>query len=258
MDVLAGVVVTIGPDVAPKRHSLPTRAVTAVRRRASGGFVIATEDELVVADDALSAFEPFVKLIGDRTFRTNDGGCDPLGGFVVGTMAYDERPDRSVLYRIDPSRRVTRILEGVSISNGVQWSADGSRVFYIDTPTRRVDTFNFDLQTAVWTGRRTHIQIDIDQGWPDGMAIDEEDGLWIALWGGGAVAHYDAAGKLVETIRVPNVSQVSSCAFGGPQLRDLFITTSRKGLSSWQEPHAGAVFKAETAVRGAIPFEFSG
>jgi sugar lactone lactonase YvrE len=258
IDVLAGIVVAIDYAGELHRYPVPSRATTVIRRRARGGFVVATEHGLLVADDGLAKFEHLANVIDDPAVRTNDGGCDPLGGFVIGTMSYDERPNGGAVYRVTPDRRVTEVLAPVSISNGVQWSADGSRVFYVDTPTRCVDVFDVDPATGAWSRRRTHIRIEGAEGVPDGMAIDGDDGLWIALWGGGAVNHYDKAGRLVETVTVPGVSQVSSCAFGGDRRSDLYITTSRKDLPASQEPNAGAVFSVETSIPGAHQAEFGG
>lgn len=258
MDVLAGAIVAIDSNGGLHRYPVPSRATTVIRRRARGGFVIAAEHGLVVADDELTTFEHFADVVHDPAVRTNDGGCDPLGGFVIGTMSYEEQPHAGVVYRVSPDHRVTEVLAPVSISNGVQWSADGTRVFYIDTPTRRVDVFDVDPGTGAWSGRRTHIRIDDTPGFPDGMAIDEEDGLWIALWGAGAVNHYDVTGRFVESITVPGVSQVSSCAFGGDERSVLYITTSSKGLPSCHQPDAGAVFSIRTTVRGAVLAEFAG
>ena len=173
-------------------------------------------------------------------------------------MAYDERPGGGAVYRVTPDHQVIELLSPVSISNGVQWSADGTRVYYIDTPTRRVDVFDVDPETGAWSGRRVHIHVDGTPGYPDGMAIDEDDGLWVALWGGGAVNHYDATGRLVETISVPGITQASSCAFGGDGRDVLYITTSRQGLPDDQEPSAGAVFAVHTGSRGAVASEFAG
>jgi sugar lactone lactonase YvrE len=258
MDVLAGELIAVEPAGGLSRHTVPSRVSTVIRRRASGGFVIATEHGLIGADDELSAFERIADLVDDPGFRTNDGGCDPLGGFVIGTMAYDERPRGGAVYRVTPDHEVRELVSSVSISNGVQWSADGARVYYIDTPTRRVDTFDVDPATGAWSGRRPYVEIEDTPGYPDGMAIDEDDGLWVALWGGGAVNHYDTTGRLVESITVPGVRQVSSCAFGGGGRDVLYITTSRQGLPNEDEPSAGAIFAVQTGSRGAILSEFAG
>ncbi|BBX04065.1 gluconolaconase [Mycolicibacterium moriokaense] len=258
LDVLAGVIVALDSAGGLSRYQVPSRVAAVVRRRALGGFAIVTEHGLVGANEQLSAFERIAGITDDPNVRSNDGGCDPLGGFVIGTMAYDERPGGGAVYRVTPDHQVVQLLSPVSISNGVQWSADGSRVYYIDTPTRRVDVFDVDPETGAWLGRRRHVDLDGTPGYPDGMAIDEDDGLWIALWGGGAVNHYDAAGRLVETIRIPGVTQVSSCTFGGDGRDVLYVTTSRQGLPDDHEPSAGAIFALRTHARGAAAAEFAG
>lgn len=259
MDVLASTVVAIDSAGGVRRYPVPSKAATVIRRRVDTGFVIATEHGLAFADDELSIFEHLTDVVKDPTVRTNDGGCDPLGGFVIGTMSYAENPNRGAVYRVTANPLDTKVLLApVSISNGVQWSADGRQVYYIDTPTRRVDVFDFDLATGAWSNRRPHIAIEADNGFPDGMAIDEDGGLWIALWGVGAVDHYNRDGRLVETIKVPGVSQVSSCTFGGNDGSRLYITTSRQGLTAGHEPDAGSVFAVQTSVRGAALAEFPG
>lgn len=258
MDVLVAEIVAVDPSGGLLRWKVPDRVATVIRRQASGGFVIATEHGLIAADDELSTFERIADILDDPNLRTNDGGCDPFGGFVIGTMAYDERPGAGAVYRVTPDRRIIELLSPVSISNGVQWSADGARVYYIDTPTRRVDVFDVDPEAGTWSGRRTHIRIDGTPGYPDGMAIDDDGGLWIALWGGGAVNHYDVTGRLAETIAIPGVRQVSSCTFGGEGRDVLYVTTSRKGLSDDDQPDAGAMFAVHTGSRGAVVSEFAG
>ena len=144
MDVFAGTVVAVDPVGAIRRYPVGTRAATVIRYRTKSGFVIATERGLVVADDDLSTFEQIVEVVHEPAVRTNDGGCDRLGGFVIGTMDYDAKPARGAVYRVAPNRQVVELLAPVTLSNGVQWSADGTRVFYVDTPTRRVDLFDVD------------------------------------------------------------------------------------------------------------------
>lgn len=259
LDVFAGDVVAIDSAGRICRYPVPCAVATAIRRRAREGFVIATGCGVVLSDGELNTFEHLATVVNDPAVRTNDGGCDPLGGFVVGTMKYDGAAGGGAVYRVGANREpVVTLLEPVSISNGVQWSADGKRVFYIDSPTRRVDVFDFDTESGVWSQRRTHITIEGTAGFPDGMAIDEEDGLWIALWGAGMVNHYDSVGHLVETIAVPHVTQVSACAFGSKSRDQLYITTSREGLAPGDQADAGAVFVVQTSTRGAALAEFAG
>ncbi len=258
LDVFGGTVVAIDSGGRISRHHVPNPVATMIRRREAGGFVIATEHGIVLSDDEFTVFEQIAEVSHDPDVRTNDGGCDPFGNLIIGTMAYDERHGGGAVHRVTPDRQVTEVLSPVSISNGVQWSADGTRVYYIDSPTRAVDVFDVDPVSGAWSDRRNHIHVDGTPGVPDGMAIDEDDGLWVALWGGGAVNHYDRAGRLVDTIPVSEVSQVSSCAFGGHDRSVLYITTSRHGLPDDQEPDAGAVFAVQTTTRGAFQSEFAG
>jgi sugar lactone lactonase YvrE len=170
-------------------------------------------------------------------------------------MAYDETPGAGTLYRLDPDGSVSVTLREVTISNGLQWNRAGDTVFYADTPTGRVDKFDFD-PSAAFSNRRTFTEIS-GGGHPDGMAIDEDDGIWVALWGGSAVHRYDRTGRLELVVDLP-VSNVTACAFGGPELQTLFITTSRQGLNEADQPEAGAVFRYDAGVRGAPQHPFAG
>ena len=258
MDVFAGTVVALDATGGLRRYPVPSGVATTIRRRTTSGYIIATERGLTISNDELTVFEHFAQVVSDPAVRTNDGSCDPLGNFVIGTMSYNESPNCGAVYRVTPDRRVTEILAPVSISNGVQYSADGTHVYYVDTPTGCIDVFKVHPRTGAWSDRRTHIRVQDTAGVPDGMAIDEAGGLWIALWGGGAVNYYDNTGRLIEEIAVPGVSQVSSCTFGGSGRNLLFITTSRKGLHLDHESAAGALFMVETAERGVVPSAFAG
>lgn len=258
VDALTGTVVAVDSEGVVARHAVPTRVVTVIRRRTSGGYVLAGERGVIASDEYFSEFESIAELHNIANVRTNDGGCDHLGGFIIGTMAYDERPGAGSVYRIAPDRQIVTMLSPVTISNGVQWSADGGQVYYVDTPTQRVDVFDVDPGTGAWSNRRVHIPVDHPTGFPDGMAIDDEGGLWVALWGAGAVNHYDNDGELVETVVVPGVSQVSSCAFGGNDRDILYITTSRQGLPEGVQPDAGSVFAVQTQSGGAVQSAFTG
>jgi sugar lactone lactonase YvrE len=187
----------------------------------------------------------------------NEGGCDPQGRFYIGTMAYDQTPGAGTVYRIDPDGSVAVVLPGVTISNGLQWNAAGDTAFYNDTPTDRVQVFDFDADAGTFVNGRTLATID-GPGGPDGMAIDVEDGIWVALYGGSAVHRYDPAGRLTEVVEVPGATQVTACTFGGEDRRTLFITTSRENLKDGDQPDAGAVFRYEAGVAGAVPHAFAG
>lgn len=185
--------------------------------------------------------------------RCNDGKCDPAGRFYIGTMNMDGEPERGALYRVDPDRSCRKLLEGVSISNGLAWSPELAAMYYIDTGTRRVDVFDWDAGTGDIRNRRPAYEFDESQGFPDGMCIDTNGNLWIAMWGGGCVLCIDPrTGKLVTRVEVP-ACYVTSCCFGGPELQVLFITTARQGQPPGtpdDKPGAGLVFHARPGATG--------
>jgi len=256
MDLLRGAIVAVGRTGETERHEIGG-VTAAMRARRDGGFVLATERgfQLLHADFRPDGEE--VAAFADPLLRMNDGGCDPQGRFYCGSMAYADTPEAGSLYRLDPDLSVHCVLSGVSISNGLQWHADGHHAYYNDTPTRRVDLFDFDPDAGRLTGGRPFVDVGPGVGLPDGMAADDAGGVWIALWGGGAVHRYDETGHLTERITLP-VSQVTACAFGGPDGATLYITTSRLGRSDGPEPSAGAVFVAETGYRSAPVYGFAG
>jgi len=167
----------------------------------------------------------------DPRMRVNDGTCDRHGRFWAGTMAYDEAAPAGLgkLYRLDPDLSVRTMVDGVSISNGIDWSPDDRLMYYIDSPTRRVNVFDFDLDDGAITNRRTLIHVDASVGFPDGMTVDANGDLWVAVWGGSRVVHYAPDGSERGMVRFP-VSQTSSCAFGGADRRDLYVTSAARGI----------------------------
>jgi sugar lactone lactonase YvrE len=255
VDMLAGAIVELNADGGTKRHELGGVAA-AIRARRGGGYVLARQNRLGLLGPDLTEQQLLPPIFTDPKIRMNDGGCDPQGRFYIGTMAYDETPGAGTLYCVDPDGSVGVTLRNVTISNGLQWNQAGDTVCYADTPTGRVDSFDFDPASGAFTNRRIFSEIS-GGGHPDGLAIDEEDGIWVALWGGSAVHRYDATGRLDLVVELP-VSNVTACTFGGPDLRTLFITTSRQGLDPDDQPEAGAVFRYDTGVRGAPQHEFAG
>ena len=170
-------------------------------------------------------------------------------------MAYDETPGRGTIHRLDPDGGVHLVLSDVTISNGLAFASDGRSARYVDTPTGRVDTLEVDLAAGTVTGRTPFVEVT--GGHPDGIAVDAEGGVWVALWEGSAVHRYDRDGLLTHVVRLP-ASQVTCPAFGGADLADLYVTTSRRGLPEGKEPAAGAVFRVRPGVAGVPVFPFGG
>jgi sugar lactone lactonase YvrE len=250
VDMLAGDVLSLGPDGTVSRRSVGTIAA-ALRPRSGGGAVIAAERGFLLEapDGELTRLG---ELWDDPGVRFNDGACDPEGRFLCGTMAYDHRPGAGSLYRLDPDGGVDVVMRGVTISNGLDWSPDDAVAYYSDTPTREVSALDPDL-----SARRTFAEIAPGDGFPDGLTVDAEGGVWVALYGGAAVRRYTAAGALDAVVEV-GARQVTSCAFGGEDLRELFITTSREDLAPGDDPAAGSLFRVVPGVDGMPVREFAG
>lgn len=250
VDMLHGAVLTV-TDEAVVRTPVDSPVASVIRPRTGGGAVVATESGIAVAErDDLADLTPVVSLFTDKRLRTNEGGCDPQGRFYVGTMAYDRTRAAAAVYRWDGVDHPQIVLSGVTISNGLEWSPEGSLAYYNDTPTLTVWQFDHDLRN-----RRPWVQFDPETGRPDGLCVDSEGGVWVALNQGSAVHRYAPDGTLSEVIDVP-VRQVTACTFGGTDLSELFITTSRENLDPDDEPAAGSVFVVAPGVRGMPPRPF--
>ena len=193
--------------------------------------------------------------------RFNDGKCDPAGRFLTGSMDNAEEAATGSLYSLAPDGQVKILISGVRISNGLTWSPDYRTFYFIDTPTRTVMAYAYDLASGGIGNPRPVITVPPALGWPDGMSADTEGMLWVAMWGGAKLTRWDpAAGKLLEEIPFPAFN-VSSCAFGGPGLTDLYVTTARKGMSAEQLaqfPLSGSLFRLHTNIQGLPTFEFGG
>jgi sugar lactone lactonase YvrE len=253
VDMLAGDVLTLtGHGAVDRRHV--GRVAAAVRPRRGGGAVLAVERGFALegADGTLTALD---QVWTDAGVRMNEGGCDPDGRFWCGSMAYDQTPGAAAMYRLDPDGSVRLALAGVTVSNGLEWSPDGSLAYYADTATHRVDVFDYETGAGL-TARRPFVTFS-DDGNPDGLTVDAEGGVWVALYGSGAVHRYDRDGRLDAVVEVPT-AQVTACTLGGPQLDQLFVTTSRQGLDPGDDRLAGSLFRVGAGVRGLPVREFTG
>lgn len=244
VDLLAGDVLTLTPSGDVSRVHVG-RVAAALRPRSLGGAVVATERGFSLARSAdLGDLEPGPDLWTDPGVRFNDGGCDPDGNFFCGSMAYSTAQGAGTLWRLGTDGRAIDVLDGVTISNGLCWSPDGSLAYYNDTPTRQIDVF--DWAAGELSNRRRFVAVP---GQPDGLCVDAEGGVWVALYGGSVVHRYSTTGSLEEIVELP-VTNVTSCTFGGTDLRTLFITTTRENVPAGEQPLAGAVFACRVGVSG--------
>lgn len=191
--------------------------------------------------------------------RFNDGKCDPKGNLWVGSMHLKESLPNANLYKVEPNGVTTKMVDSVTISNGIVWSKDTKKMYYIDTPSKSIKSYDYDIETSTISNEKIAVNIPESLGYPDGMTIDENDTLWVGLWNGNAVAQFDPkTGKLISKIEVP-AHNVTACAFGGENLDILYITTSTNDMTDEERkkyPLAGSIFKYKPGVKGVPAFFF--
>ncbi|WP_234031218.1 SMP-30/gluconolactonase/LRE family protein [Mycetocola zhujimingii] len=249
VDMLAGDILSVDASGGVTRMHVGTVAAF-VRPRTRGGYVVGLERGIGLADevDVLPTSE--VELWTDPAVRMNEGGCAPDGSLYAGSMGYDQTPGAAALYRIDPAGSVSTFLPHVTVSNGIDFAPDGSRAYYNDTATGRTDVF--DVVDNVLVNRRPFA--DGGDGSPDGLCVDSEGNIWVAMNSVGRVRLYSPDATILTEIELP-VRLVTACTLGGDDGRDLFITTSRENLDD-PEPEAGAVFtvRADVAGKPVLPY----
>jgi len=255
VDMMAGDVVSLAADGSVSRRTYGEVAAV-VRPRTGGGAIVAVERGFVLegADGELERL-PDV-FAADPPLRMNEGGCDPDGRFYCGSIKGGE-PGAAAFYRLDTDLTVSTVLEDVTVSNGFGFSPDGALAFYNDTGTGRTDVFDYDREDGL-THRRPFATVqDEEQNRPDGLTVDAEGGVWVALFGGSAVRRYAPDGTLDLVVDV-GARQVTACTFGGDDLDELFITTSRENLPDDEDPAAGSLFRFTPGVRGLPVLPFAG
>jgi sugar lactone lactonase YvrE len=235
-----------------------TEAVALDRR--PGSIALSDGDELLLAaGHELLARRPdgalrrIAQLPAGEPGRCNDGKPDAMGRFWVGTASRNGAPE-GALYRVAPGATPLAMVAGVRMSNGLGWSADNRIFYHVDTGARRLDAFDFDLETGALAARRTVLELPAGQ-LPDGLTVDAEGRIWLAVWGAAAVLVLSPAGAIVATVELPT-SRVSSCTFGGADLKMLFVTTAQEGMTEAEiaaDPLAGALFAVETDTPGLLP-----
>ncbi|MER6143206.1 SMP-30/gluconolactonase/LRE family protein [Streptomyces sparsogenes] len=253
VDILSSRVHTWDPATGRRTVLVTEQHVGAAKPRAGGGLAVNLRDGvgLYGADGGFSWLVR--EAVPGR--RGNDAAVAPDGSLWAGTMRYDEATGGGTLSRIAPDGSRTEILPDVTISNGIGWSPDGRLMYYADTPTRRIDVF--DVADAGVTGRRPFARIEDDAGFPDGLCVDADGGVWVALWDGGAVRRYAPDGSLDRVVELP-VRRPTACAFGGPDLTDLYVTSARVGLGPAEQPLAGSVLVLAGAGQGLAQPAFAG
>ena len=261
VDILAGHVHAVDPATGARTWFDVGDPVGTVGLTRGGGLVLALVDGFALAGGDGQDLTRVPGFSIDRTaVRFNDGKPDPWGNFVAGTMAWDETgypPGR--LYRLSPDGTVTELFGDVGLSNGLDWTEDRKLFYYADSNSGRVDLFDTDPDTGVLGPRRPFVTVPEADGIPDGLTLDAEGCLWLAVWGSGELRRFTPAGRLDTVVRLP-ASQVTSAAFGGPDLATLYISTAWADLTPAaraDQPHAGDIFACHPGVPGRPPFLFA-
>ncbi len=278
VDLERGVLVRHDPATGGTARHRVADVLACLRPRTAGGWVLAAERRFAVLDAVPPAPVPgphegpqdgahagpqdgpalaptMLPPLWERgRVRFNEGSCDPQGRFWAGSMAWDHGEGGGTLWRLDLDGTAHPVLPGVTISNGLAWSAPG-RAHYVDTPTRGVDVLHTDPATGALLGRERFATVpdDVD-GVPDGLVLDAEGGVWVAAYGAGCVLRFDADGRLDERVDVA-AAGTTACTFGGPDLATLYVTTSTQ---AGDEPGAGALFAHRPGVRGVAPLPYAG
>ncbi|MFI7245325.1 SMP-30/gluconolactonase/LRE family protein [Streptomyces qinglanensis] len=253
VDILASRVHTFDPATGARTVLATEQHVGAAKPRASGGLVVNLRDGIGLYD-ADGRFR-WLRHQAVPGRRGNDAAVAPDGTLWAGTMRYDEAPGGGTLERLAPDGRARTVLDGVTVSNGTGWSPDGRRLYYVDSPTRRLDVFDVRAD-GLPTGRRPLAEVEPGAGYPDGLTVDADGCVWVALWDGGTVRRYTPEGALDRVLELP-VRRPTACAFGGAGLRDLYITTARAGLTAPRQP-AGSLLVLRDAGRGLCGPPFAG
>lgn len=259
VDILAPAIVS-GNPADGSRTSLPMpELIGCVVPRRSGGFVAATETGIKAVHNGVvtTIAAPEADIPGNRF---NDGKCDRLGRLWVGSLAINTTPGMGSLWRCDPDGSVHRMDSGFHIANGLGWSPDDSTFYFTDSAKRLIYAYDFDLVQGVIANRRVFASIPEATGTPDGLAVDSEGFVWSAQWDGWCITRYDPEGRVERVINLP-VPRPTSCTFGGPEMRTLFVTTARIRLSAQQlteAPLSGSILAIEVGVAGVADSVFGG
>ncbi|AHC51879.1 hypothetical protein SUSAZ_07930 [Sulfolobus acidocaldarius SUSAZ] len=243
VDIPKGELHTLKDDGSHRVVKFPTY-VSSLQPNGRGGIIVTAGKGFYLVQDKDQISLLYEVKDWDSRNRFNDGKCDQMGRYWIGTMNLEEKYPTGGLFVLDFNMKFRRVLTDVTISNGLAWSLDNRYLYYIDSPTRKIFRFKFDLEKGEISQREVLIDLREYEGVPDGMTIDSEGNLWVALYGGGAVLRVDTEKrKVIQQLKLP-APRVTSVTFGGNNLKTLFITTAN------DHPDGGFVYSEEVDVRG--------
>ncbi len=261
VDILAGHIHRLRPETGDITTWTLPESVGSLAVREAGGLVLALKHRIAAYDPDTDVLETLVTVEADLPEnRFNDGKCDRQGRFLAGTMQADGEAPTGTLWRLDTDRSHHALFTDAAIPNSLCWSPDGRIMYWADSKARTIWAHDYDRATGTPSGRRVFADLRDNSGVPDGSTVDAEGCLWNAEYGGGRVVRYTPDGRVDRVIALP-AHQLTCCAFGGPDLSTLYVTSARQGMSAAEltaQPMAGAVLAIETDVRGLPEPRFLG
>ena len=260
VDIIEGKIHSYDPGANAFKSYSAGKLVSCILPRQKGGFLIAREHAVYSWDPHKVPERMFSIDSEPSNNRFNDGKCDPAGRLWIGSMDMEEKSATGSLYMIGENLKIDRKVRGLTVSNGLAWSPDNTMMYHVDSPTRRVFRYRYDPGSGRISDREVFVEIPAGEGFPDGLTTDTEGNVYVAQWGGFCVSVWNSGGERISRISIP-ACNVSSCAFGGSDMKDLYVTTAAYGLSREQlkkEKFSGAIFRERSDIRGTEPDAFAG
>lgn len=260
VDILGSVVHVTDPATGEDRTLPVGQPVGAIVLRERGGLALALRDGVALLDTDDGTPVMAAPLAPRPGVRMNDAKADAAGRLWCGTMESDGAPGEGSLLRLEPGGKLEVVIDGLAIPNGIDWSLDGRTMYFAESIERTVRAYPFDPDTGSLGRPEVLVSLDPEDGMPDGLTVDAEGAIWLAIWGGWSVRRYGTDGRELDRIELP-VEQVTCPAFGGPSLDELFVTTAHEGFAAGTmagQAEAGGLFRARPGVVGRAPARFAG
>lgn len=253
VDIVAPAIHRYQPETGAQDHWPVPEHIGSISMRAAGGLVVALKSGFGLFNPVDGTVTMINAAEADKLDnRFNDGRCDREGRFFAGSLTYSEDQPVGSLWRLDANHEATPVLNGITISNGLCWSPDGSLMYFVDTPTRAIQCFDYDQASGMPENPRVLVRTGVDGGWPDGSITDSEGCIWNAEWDGARVVRYTPDGKIDRIVEVP-AKRATCAALGGPDLKTLYITSAwdrmgRDDREAW--PLSGDLFAVDVDIPG--------
>lgn len=260
VDILGAVVHVTDPADGTDRTIAMGQPVGAVVLREQGGLVLALRDGVAILDLDTGAMRMAADLAVRPGIRMNDAKADPAGRLWCETMESEGAAGEGSLLRLQPDGRLDVVIDGLAIPNGIDWSLDGRTMYFAESIEQTIRAYPFDPDSGSLGRPEILVRLDEEDGLPDGLTVDADGCLWLAIWGGSSVRRYGPDGRELGRIDLP-VAQVTCPAFGGSGLDELFLTTAHEGFAAGEmpgEPQAGGLYRARPGVVGRPPYRFAG